>query len=656
MKNINFKLAILISFFIISNSSPLFAQKQGQAKIDSLLKELPKAKEDTNKVKLLDDLSYEYYTINPDDGIKYGEQCLHLSEMLKWKKGIEIALTDLGNCYLVQTNYSKAIDFYSKSLNISKAIGNKNGISNNLVSIGNVYIQQSNYPLALEYLFKALKICEETGNKNNIISNLGSIASVYLNEFNYPKALEYYFKGLKFSEEIGNKKYEATMMGNIGITYNYMSDYQKALEFFMKSLKLHKELGNKRGIAIVLGNIGNVYNCQKKYEKSIEYYFDALKFHDELGDKSGIAINLGNIGESYYKLVIDTNKLIENNQLFFLNKKIMLEKSIQYSLKAVEISKEIGEINILILLYDNLALANKEYGNYKNAYEYSEESHKLKDSLFSIENNIKIKNLENNREIELKNKLLEIQNLNLKNQRTTQFFLLIGLATLISIVIFVVYLRRKSEKLLLNILPAKIAKRLKKKEHPIADSFDSASIVFIDIVDFTKNSSRTEPKRIVEVLNVLYTKLDKIAQKYGLEKIKTIGDCYMAAAGIPISDPDNAIKAAQFSLEAMKLLKDYDTGDGTILNFRCGVDCGPVVAGVIGVHKFIYDVWGDTVNTAARMESNGVAGKIQVSERFKEKISNNEQGISNIEFEERGMIEIKGKGMMKTYFLNPANL
>ena len=164
---------------------------------------------------------------------------------------------------------------------------------------------------------------------------------------------------------------------------------------------------------------------------------------------------------------------------------------------------------------------------------------------------------------------------------------------------FVWHERGKSEKLLLNILPKKIAKRLKKKEKYIADKFSEASVVFIDQVDFTQFSRGADPERIVEVLNKIYTIFDKIAAKHGLEKIKTIGDCYMAASGIPETRADRAEAALNFSIEAMKALKDYDTGDGTLLNFRCGLDCGPVVAGVIGEKKFIYDLWGDTVNTAS---------------------------------------------------------
>jgi class 3 adenylate cyclase len=223
--------------------------------------------------------------------------------------------------------------------------------------------------------------------------------------------------------------------------------------------------------------------------------------------------------------------------------------------------------------------------------------------------------------------------------------------------------REESEKLLLNILPSLIATRLKEGETTIADYFDSASVIFIDQVEFTKQSKDSTPEHVVEVLNKIYTEFDKIAQKYGLEKIKTIGDCYMAASGIPVPRADHAESVAQFAIEAMLKMKDYDTGDGTKVNFRCGIDCGPVVAGVIGEKKFIYDLWGDTVNTASRMEEYGESGRIQVTERFKDHLTMNLfKGVENIypdstlesplvKFEERGELKIKGKGIMKTYFL-----
>ena len=211
-------------------------------------------------------------------------------------------------------------------------------------------------------------------------------------------------------------------------------------------------------------------------------------------------------------------------------------------------------------------------------------------------------------------------------------------------------LYNKSEQLLLNVLPEPIAIRLKDGEKPIADHFEEASVIFIDIADFTQLSSRSTPEEIVNMLNDIFSTFEKITVKYGLEKIKTIGDCFMAASGIPVPREDYAQATALMALEAMNSMKDYKTFDGNDILFRIGLDCGPTVAGVIGEQKFIYDLWGDMVNTASRMESSGIIGKIQCTERFKEKLQSTDI-YSMFRFNERGEIEIKGKGLMKTYLL-----
>jgi class 3 adenylate cyclase len=221
--------------------------------------------------------------------------------------------------------------------------------------------------------------------------------------------------------------------------------------------------------------------------------------------------------------------------------------------------------------------------------------------------------------------------------------------------------QRKVQKLLLNILPESIAERLKRKEKPIADFCENVTVVFIDIVNFTSLSAQIHPHDMVNILNKVYTEFDLISSLFGLEKIKTIGDCYLVAAGIPEANPDHAKAAARFAIEAMKRLKNFDTGNGLYLNFRCGIDCGPVMAGVIGEKKFTYDLWGDVVNTAARMEECCEPGKIQVTERFVNEIRNSDEAVGKVKeadshgnefiIEERGFCEIKGKGKMKSYYL-----
>ena len=221
--------------------------------------------------------------------------------------------------------------------------------------------------------------------------------------------------------------------------------------------------------------------------------------------------------------------------------------------------------------------------------------------------------------------------------------------------------KEKSEKLLLNVLPQPIADRLKEGEAPIADYFDEASVVFVDIVNFTVTSSRYSPRDVVKMLNDIFTLFDKVSTKYGLEKIKTIGDCYMAAAGIPKPRADHALAALQWAIEVNEMIREYtyipvdDTSlkEAVSIQFRTGLNCGSIVAGVIGEQKFIYDLWGDMVNSASRMESNSVAGKIQCTQEFKEKLETYNENL-NVAFIDRGVIEIKGKGKMRTWFIEKA--
>ncbi len=196
-----------------------------------------------------------------------------------------------------------------------------------------------------------------------------------------------------------------------------------------------------------------------------------------------------------------------------------------------------------------------------------------------------------------------------------------------------------SERLLLNVLPAPIADRLKAGESLIVDKFEHVSVLFADIVGFTTMSAHKPPEELVSLLNELFSLFDKLAEKHGLEKIKTIGDAYMVVAGIPQPMADSAIAIAHMALDMIEAVKPYDLG------IRVGIHTGTVVAGVIGKKKFIYDLWGDTVNTASRMESHGVPDRVHVSSSTFAML----RGV--FELESRGPIEIKGKGVMTTYLL-----
>jgi class 3 adenylate cyclase len=203
----------------------------------------------------------------------------------------------------------------------------------------------------------------------------------------------------------------------------------------------------------------------------------------------------------------------------------------------------------------------------------------------------------------------------------------------------------RSERLLLNVLPAPIAARLKQAEGVIADEFPDVTVLFADIVDFTLRSQQSTPEQVVQVLNDLFSAFDELARQRGLEKIKTIGDAYMVVGGLPEPRPDHAEAVAEMALAMREEVARRDDRGGPPLALRIGIDTGPVVAGVIGRSRFSYDLWGDTVNTASRMESHGVPGCIQVTARAYERLRD------GFRFQRRGPIPVKGKGEMVTYFL-----
>jgi len=205
--------------------------------------------------------------------------------------------------------------------------------------------------------------------------------------------------------------------------------------------------------------------------------------------------------------------------------------------------------------------------------------------------------------------------------------------------------QERSERLLLNVLPGPIADRLKQGEEVIADDFPEVTVLFADLVDFTRRSRETTPERVVQVLDDLFSALDTLAERSQLEKIKTVGDAYMVVGGLPEPRPDHAQAVADMALAVREEVARHLDPAGEPLAVRIGIDTGPVVAGVIGRRKFSYDLWGDTVNTASRMESSGVPGCIQVTERTYRRLRD------GFRLERRGSIEVKGKGEMTTWFL-----
>lgn len=577
---------IILSTIIFAIANISFAQLTGQAKIDSLLKELRKMKEDTNGVYLFANLSFEYSSINPEEGIKYGEQGIKLAKKLDWKQGEARCYHSLGVTYFLgKSNYSKALEYYHKSLKINEEIGNKNGTANNLGKIGVVYRRQSNYTKALEYKLKALNIYEELGdnegvartlgnigniyenqsdypkaleyyhralkineaieNKLGVAYNLGNIGIIYVNQSDYPKALEYYNNALKLDEELNNKSGVARNLGNIGVIYVNQSDYPKALEYYQKALKINEELGNKSGIANNLGNIGNVYLNQSDYPKALEFYQKALKISEELGDKSSHAVNLGNIGWLYLVQSQDSIINISENKIeLMLKKEINLKKSIEYSKQAVERFKELGVVNPQSNFLSNLSEAYLLSRDYKKAYEAFKEHKELQDSVFSMDRQKEIANLEAKRENELKDAEITILKTEKKAQKFQSYLLGGGVVVLLGAfgVAFLRFREKKklSEKLAVQNSEIENQKRIVESQKEIVEEKNKhiyASIRYASTIQHAILPWESSLKKAFSEILILYYPKDIVSgDSYWykeVEEIKFLAVIDCTGHGIP---------------------------------------------------------------------------------------------------------------------------
>ena len=587
------------------------AQKQGQAMIDSMLGDLQKTKKDSIKIILLASLSKEYQNTNADAGIKYGTQALTLAEGLHWKKEVAHANNSIGGNYYAKSDYPRAMDYYLKALKINDELGNKQDIAINSVNIGIIYYLQKDSSKALDYYFKALAINEQLrsvakGDTAKIVKqlaeNLADIASVYSDFKRYPKAMEYY----------------------------------------QRALQINIELNNKEGEALIFSNIGQDYSWQNNYREALKYYFKSLGIYQELGDKDGISANYGAIGQTY---LVDSFVPSE--------KATNLNNAINYLTKGIAICKETGNLNYIIDFSKDLSSAYTLSGNCAEALQSLKMYVTLTDSVFSDKNKIKIAELGRQREKELNDRLVKFELLKRRNEG-------IAIVAAFAALLFVITLifrnnrrvrkeKDRSDELLLNILPAKVAEELKSTGKAEAKYFEEVTVIFTDFVDFTLAAERMSAHNLVAELDLCFQAFDSIVSKYKIEKIKTAGDAYMAVSGLPVPAATHAVDVVSAALEINQFMQDRRKkyGDKTF-NIRIGIHSGDVVAGIVGHKKFAYDIWGDTVNTAARMEQNSTPGKINISETTYKLVKD------TFECTYRGEIEAKNKGSLKMYFVTEA--
>ncbi len=617
---------------------------------DSLLKVLQQAGTDSTKVAVLIELS----TLMQDTDLKkaesYAKQSIEISESAKYLKGIAESYRYVGLAQFYQGLYGEAVNSWQKSLAMYDSIGDRTNVARMYSNIGAVYESQSDDPKALEYNLKSQKVAEEINDTTRLMSALTNIGVIYgKKRQTYDKGIEYSTRALDFAKKVGNNEMESKISTNLGEIYFELGRDTLALQFFENAVTGYK---GSEALSPALLNIGKVYAQRNDFLLAENYQKQALAIAEKLDSKRDMATALLNLASAY-------------------DKKGESDKALESYEKAKDISLSIDVPEELKRAYTGLAKIYSDRKDFKQAYKYQSLLNDVKDTLYNIEYQQKMSGQLFAYEIEKKqnqitilNKDKELQEIDLQKQKFAKNAFMAGLI-LIFIIAFIIFRNYQAkvktnkildrqkveiENLLLNILPQEVANELQKNGQATPRSYESVSVLFTDFKGFTTIAEGMAPHELVAELNTFFVAFDDIIEKNNLEKIKTIGDAYMCAGGIPTTNNTHPIDIINAGLQIQQFMADHNSKRKEkglpVWGLRVGVHTGPITAGVVGRKKYAYDIWGNTVNVASRMESNGEVGKVNISSATFELIKN------NFNCTHRGKISAKNIGEIDMYFVN----
>ena len=594
-------LSICLGFFFISFN--VFSQKLPKSVDDLETLYLSKKYEINNELKILNKLSRD--SNDPQKKLKY-------SELL-----IDIATKKDSTKYLFDAYMQK----------------------------GNAHRLKSDLSLALKSFLKASELAQGNSESEEMLalSNI-TIADVYSVMGNHDNSVTYYKEGIEKLREIKSDSFKlASALLNAGDEFFSAGKYDEAMTYFYESSLISNKIGFKVGKAYNLGNIGMVYAKQGRHKLARANIDEAIKILELEKDYYPIAVYLEFIADIY----LDQNKPVLS--------KIYAERSLELS-KKYQLKEQISTASFkLSEIYDQLNQPKKSLFHLKEFIVYQ-------DSVTNIQTVQKLANLRTEFEVEKKQNELDT----LEQSKKSQNYVILSICIVIVLLLLLAFglfrrnnyikktsaiinnEKKRSDNLLLNLLPEEAADELKQNGFVTSKKFESVTVLFTDFKDFTKVAETLSPEKLVESLDFYFSKFDEIIEKYNLEKIKTIGDAYMCVGGLPVptfNHAENVANAALEILEFVKINKQKHDVDKVRFDIRIGIHTGPVVAGVVGKNKFAYDVWGDTVNIASRVEATCEVAKINVSEITYSLLKD------KFKFEQRGKIDIKNRSALHMYYL-----
>jgi class 3 adenylate cyclase len=543
------------------------------------------------------------------------------------------------------TDAAKAHDFASKGIELADAIGYELGRAKCLSEAGLALLYQGFGPESLEYLFEALEILNGYDDAFWKFTTLSSIGYVYWELNEQESAIEYFKWAQPYTEFLGIVNYKISILSDIGETYIQLMQVDSGMKYIQHSFDLAIEHKDTFQIAVTSNQLGILYRLSNRLEDALEY---------------------SRLGLPFARVAEWNTRSVYINMAEVFSQRSQLDSSIYYASQGIIAAKAGSFLDENLLRGYTLLAANYEQlGMQDSMVVYLRKQIETNSLIVSKEKTKRIQGIVfdrqlNSARIEQARKEAEM-NASLRRQRMV-IIVVLAIALIIGIFSFLLLKQKKeiqfekdrSEKLLLNILPAEIAAELKENGKAEAKDCELVSILFTDFKAFTEASAKLGAQELVAEINACFETFDSICGKYKIEKIKTIGDAYMAAGGLPLPTDDSVKNTVLAALEMQEFIthrKKTNEAKGELaFEMRVGIHTGPVVAGIVGVKKFQYDVWGDTVNTASRVEGLGEPGKVNISQRTYELLKTE----TDLTFTSRGIIEAKGKGAIHMWFVEKA--
>ncbi len=685
------KTAVLLTFFVAICSGGLSAQTD---RIDSLRVAADVLGPSTEKVDAMNELAKYFTGRNNLLAEKYLESVKFIIDELKYNKGLAYYYVNRGTLSYYKSNYIAAEKYHRLALEIFNEIDDKKGTARAYSNIGLAYFGRSEYDSAIISYTQGLEIRKSEGIKNDLADSYTLIGRSLFKKGAYKAALDSIYQALKIREEIGDVSGIALSLNYLGDIYKIQGLYDEAIENYSNAYDNYKEINNPFGLAVAGSNIAGVYLAENNYQKAKPLLEEALEKFQDAGNPFYISQTLNSLGnvlesegeQEWDRALANYQKAYQvasakgsknvvvaalNNMAYLRFKQGNLSDATTFLLQAKKVGEEVGEWEELMRTTSLLAKIYAQKGDYKKAYDYEKEYVALEDTISKLEIKREIglieqKLLEERKEreiIEIK-KDQELLEAKVRQQRIVQIAFIGGIVTLIVFLgilynrfkvtqeqkVVIEKERNRSDALLLNILPEKVANELKTKGKSIARHYDQVSVMFADIKNFTGVAEKLSPEALVAEIDFHFKAFDAIIEKYNVEKIKTIGDAYMCATGLPEPDDKNAWNMVMAALEIQAFMEETrvsrERQGNPFFEIRIGIHTGPLVAGIVGMKKFAYDIWGDTVNTAARMESAGETGRVNISQSTYSLLN-----VDNLECEYRGKIGVKNKGELDMYFV-----